>query len=504
MHRLIPCLLLIAFLRHSGLQAQDTPHHLEFLKDGHTAGQVGFKFQDSRGFLWGRDKNGAPVRYDGHQLDLFQYDPADSTTVSDGSIWGFNRGYYEDSRGRIWITYNTNNNLDCYNPQTEQFQRFRSRLRTAVKKGGNGRFHCVFEDSKNAIWIGNDNGIFQYDPEADSIRFFTRLGIVMLVFEDADQNIWLSAYKDFKEHALGRIDRETGEVVEWIPYPADINGYPFDPLQYFAFPGKDDSSIFLVIDYFLLEFNPHTRSITWRHEDMLDKNEQIYDYWPDGETVLFTTSAPRLIRFFPKTCTFSTIYDWSDQVVEGEVLYVVDPFRSSDETIWVFSSKEGGKNPLDQTTQFFPKKLPFRTTPRPPSISLLLELDDFVLKLNGQAYFFTPPVLKAVRPEVDDFPNLDLAMAPYPNPGKFHAQFMTDTAGNLWMTIFRYNRDIHIRKYNSKGELIFSHFSEGNTKVEGEFPGGHAERPGHRPGGKTVDSHLGHAADRFRPGDPEV
>ena len=86
---------------------------IEFLKGEQSSNKVGFKFQDSRGFIWGVDRFNRPMRFDGNQFDVFNYDPSDSTTVSNGSMTMEGSKYFEDSFGKIWMAKLENENLDC-------------------------------------------------------------------------------------------------------------------------------------------------------------------------------------------------------------------------------------------------------------------------------------------------------------------------------------------------------------------------------------------------------
>ncbi len=87
--------------------------------DGLPVNNVQVTLQDSMGFLWMGTTNGL-VRYDGHDMTVYQYDSNDPHSLDGFSI----RSLYEDASGEIWVGSQTCG-LNRFNRSTETFTQFR-------------------------------------------------------------------------------------------------------------------------------------------------------------------------------------------------------------------------------------------------------------------------------------------------------------------------------------------------------------------------------------------
>ncbi len=191
--------------------------------------------QDSRGFIWIGTRDGLN-RYDGHEMQVYRYDPADSNSLSDSYI----RCIYEDKTHQLWI--GTSNGLNRLDPATNHFFRYKhrdtdgnslshngitalledrtGRLWVATAGGGlnsfdqrTGRFthfpagpdqiFCMQEDHSGSIWMGSQNGLYCLHLANNS---FTRLvnpvitnpsgNTILAIQEDRQGNIWLGTEDD--------------------------------------------------------------------------------------------------------------------------------------------------------------------------------------------------------------------------------------------------------------------------------------------------------------------
>lgn len=61
----------------------------------------------------------------------------------------------EDGQGNIWI--GTANGLSCLQPQSQQFNTFKST--TASNSISSNMIYCLYKDKKNKLWIGTDKGL---------------------------------------------------------------------------------------------------------------------------------------------------------------------------------------------------------------------------------------------------------------------------------------------------------------------------------------------------------
>ena len=452
------------------LPAQNAPvlKTIEFLKDGNPANLVQFKFQDSRGFIWGADSYNTPMRFDGNRLEVFHNNPKDSTSPSGSSLWPQMAKYFEDSAGRIWITYSNSENLDYYDPGTERFKRFQSRLDKTSGKEITGIIEDVFEDSEHFIWLAAVHGVFKYHPLKDSFQYFSTGGLVDLIFEDCDKNIWLSTYKSSGKKELCRINTETGRIEEWVDYPFELRSVPRE--NRFFFRSEYDSTILLVMNQTLILFDPPKRTLSYLHGRILDEDEAVVDFFYQDTTVLLSTLPGRLYQYLPTTKSLKTLYDWTGQLKDKEVIYPVNIFRSSEGITWVLIWNVKNNNEYElENVQLFPPKILLKKTTLPLGIPRM-DKGDHLFEFKGEVYGYTTSGLVPVRPDVKYIPQLDFKLPGIPN-GEYAWRFDTDEDGNLWMMAFA-NNQAFIRKYDAAGKLLFTHVSPGYTEIEGNYPGG--------------------------------
>ncbi|MCD4730400.1 MAG: hypothetical protein K8R74_07360, partial [Bacteroidales bacterium] len=201
--------------------------------------------QDSRGFMWFTTRAGL-CRYDGYNVKAFQYDPADSTTISElyvkstitedanGFIWvgslnglnkfdpiteTFTRYYrnpddphsissnwmryiYYDRQGVVWAGTD-GNGLNRYNVITDNFDYFLPSPDFSLSSGIRG----IYEDSSGILWVGTANGLYQFDRETEEfilIKLLKKKGEKKIanrfttITEDNDGNIWYCADRIYK------------------------------------------------------------------------------------------------------------------------------------------------------------------------------------------------------------------------------------------------------------------------------------------------------------------
>ncbi|HYV93943.1 MAG TPA: two-component regulator propeller domain-containing protein [Chitinophagales bacterium] len=115
-----PLLLFSFFLFASGfavsqqkIPVEKLPFKLVSIDDGLSQGLVSALIQDKAGFLWFGTKDGLN-KYDGYNFKIYRHVPNDSATLADNYVTRL----FQDSRGLIWIAYNSNK-IDVFNPKTE-------------------------------------------------------------------------------------------------------------------------------------------------------------------------------------------------------------------------------------------------------------------------------------------------------------------------------------------------------------------------------------------------
>ncbi|MGF7137982.1 hybrid sensor histidine kinase/response regulator transcription factor [Roseimarinus sediminis] len=124
----------------------------------------------------------------------------DSSRCSDNNI----RAIYEDHRGKVWI--GTQNGLNCFDPETETFQKFFYSLPDTNSINDNV-INVIYEDHLNNLWIGTNAGLnkklvrkaddgtetiyFKGYPKVDNLNN----EIILNILEDDFNHLWLGFYR---------------------------------------------------------------------------------------------------------------------------------------------------------------------------------------------------------------------------------------------------------------------------------------------------------------------
>ncbi|NIT59393.1 MAG: hypothetical protein GWN00_25180, partial [Aliifodinibius sp.] len=139
------CILLF-FQVLNGYAQEPTFRHLT-IDDGLSQNAVYSILQDSRGFMWFGTKDGLN-RYDGQNFVVYQHNPFDSSSISDGYVTKL----LEDSRGRIW-TGSQSGEINVFQRETDFFQRI-SLLSGTGEKLNSNEITGITERPDGSIWIG--------------------------------------------------------------------------------------------------------------------------------------------------------------------------------------------------------------------------------------------------------------------------------------------------------------------------------------------------------------
>ncbi len=126
--------------------------------DGLPGNDVGYIFQDSRGFIWICTRNGL-ARYDGYSFKHFKHDPENPKTISHNNVAPVN----EDIHGNLWIGTH-GEGLCRYDYERETFRTFRHDPSDPNSICGNYAQH-IFTDSQGGIWFSTYSGTSRLLPE---------------------------------------------------------------------------------------------------------------------------------------------------------------------------------------------------------------------------------------------------------------------------------------------------------------------------------------------------
>lgn len=214
--------------------------------------------QDKRGFLWVATLAGLH-RFDGTNCKVFKHEVSNLHSISsnliyslcetkDGTVWvgtrhGLNkfnpktekftvyhtykkqrilenksiRHIYEDRRGFLWLCVSTLGLLR-FDPHTQEFDKWYN-----VENTDNPQFQYpkfIFEDSKNNIWIGSDDGIGIFIPKINKLINLPLNKLpskyVKCILQDATQNIWIGTDEGLAKLAGEKLLRYTLENFDKI------------------------------------------------------------------------------------------------------------------------------------------------------------------------------------------------------------------------------------------------------------------------------------------------
>jgi len=116
-------------------------------------------------FLWIGNNDVGLMRYDSYEIKRFLHDDNDTLSISDNGIITI----FEDSRNNLWI--GTDNGLNRYLEKTGQFIRyFYSNPRDSIKKGS--YINSIAEGPDSTVWVCSRNGLYKYNPSRDEFKIY--------------------------------------------------------------------------------------------------------------------------------------------------------------------------------------------------------------------------------------------------------------------------------------------------------------------------------------------
>lgn len=158
--------------------------------------------QDDRGFIWIGTRDGLN-RYDGHDIQIYRNDPADTNTISDSYI----RCIYEDRAKKLWI--GTINGLNLLDPATGHFARWKHHEGESNSLS-NSTISSILEDKAGRLWIGTGHGLNLLDRKTSRLSHFGEERI-FCILEDNNGSIWVGT-----QNGLTLFHPETGKFTTLV------------------------------------------------------------------------------------------------------------------------------------------------------------------------------------------------------------------------------------------------------------------------------------------------
>ncbi len=120
-------------------------------------------YKDIHNDIWMGSHMYGLIKYEvnNNKIKIFKPDPSDLNTISDYTIMSINN----DSKGNLWIGTDLGG-LCKFNYSDETFVRY------TRKNGIPNRVTGILEDNGGHIWLRADNGLYRFDTEKESARYF--------------------------------------------------------------------------------------------------------------------------------------------------------------------------------------------------------------------------------------------------------------------------------------------------------------------------------------------
>ena len=163
------------------------------VRNGLPQGFIKSLIQDRRGFIWLATRDGL-CRYDGVRFRIYNHDPQRVGSISFSSIYEIR----EDSKGRLWLR-TENNNVDCFDPVTEQTRRVSASPQFSAAVGRDALVG-IYPDRLGNVWVATQtNGFFRLNPTGVvSHRHWAAIGdtvqrYIQGLLLDRQGHLWVAA-----------------------------------------------------------------------------------------------------------------------------------------------------------------------------------------------------------------------------------------------------------------------------------------------------------------------
>lgn len=135
-------------------------YHIEKIPSGIGLANVSVNdiLEDNEGFLWLATWSGL-VKYDGYRTKRYEHNPNDPHSIKGSKITCL----FEDSKNNLWIG-STYTGFYKYEREYDKFTQYIKDPEN-MNTLSNNNVWVIFEDSKGRIWVGTENGLNRFDVE---------------------------------------------------------------------------------------------------------------------------------------------------------------------------------------------------------------------------------------------------------------------------------------------------------------------------------------------------
>ena len=161
-------------------QEQNVQFRHLFVEDGLSQEAVHAILQDHRGLLWFGTQDGLN-RYDAYKITVFNHDPKDPASLSNGWIWCLFEdsrtslssdtpwAIHQDQRGGFWIG-TRGGGLNYWDPLNRRTHTpvFRRYLRADGLPSS--VVYCILEDDDDNLWLSTSRGLTRLNPSTGHVK----------------------------------------------------------------------------------------------------------------------------------------------------------------------------------------------------------------------------------------------------------------------------------------------------------------------------------------------
>ena len=377
-HTLIYFLLLLNL----AAPAQTTPINFTALtsKDGLISNTVNAILKDSQGMMWFATDDGLN-KFDGTNFTVYRNRAGDTSSLRSNEVLAL----HEDKPGNLWIG-TSGGGLSLYNRRKDNFTHFPA---NAPFEGfsKNGVIRSICSDYLGKIWIAQYDGLFVLDPDSKKIvKLSLQTGTnthrakttLFCLFEDSKQRMWVGT-----DQGLLLYKREANAFAQFMPNNADTNSLSNDKVKTIA---EDKyGNIWIGTANGLNWFQPNNSgSLFHRYTGPLSDHD-INCIAADSEGHLWVGTTEGLNKLNPLTKAVEVFVPELDKSHSLTSKYIKSAYIDNQGIYW-FGTFRGGINKYDKNLNLFNLKLSnaFHENSNCPSI-----ISAFAENRNGNIYVGT-------------------------------------------------------------------------------------------------------------------